>query len=338
MAKRTRLIDVARLAGVSHTTVSWALRGDPRISPDTKRKVLDAAKKLNYHPNLLARALVKGRTNTVAIVASFFSSHFEMEVLRGIEQELMDIKSELGIMLFTTRGSKKREEEIIADVIKSGRADALIALNISLSVALSELVEEYSFPVVLIEGKGRSVSTIRIDNIGGAYNAVSALLDSGSKRIAIVSGEINTEEPGRSPVERLIGSRRALRERGYELDRKSVFFIERYYFEEGYTLFPKILECMPDVDGIFCSAGDMVALGLLASMRDRGIMVPDDVRLVGYDDIPAASLVSPTLSTVRYDMSLMGSVAVDYISSALDGDTELKRHIAASRLVRRQSC
>ncbi|MEM5947452.1 LacI family DNA-binding transcriptional regulator [Spirochaetia bacterium 38H-sp] len=338
MAKRARLVDVAKLAGVSHTTVSWALKGDPRISPETRKKVMDAARKLNYHPNLLARALVNGRTNTLAIVASFFSSHFEMEVLKGIEQQLMDTGSELGVLLFTTRGSKKREEDIIADVIKSGRADGLITLNISLSVNLSSLACEYAFPVVLIEGKGRCADTIRIDNPGGSYAAVSALVKAGAKNIAIVSGEIHTEEPGRSPMERLIGARRSLRAHGYGFDKSQVFFIERYYFEEGYTLFPRILDAMPNVDGIFCAAGDMVALGLLAAMRDRGISVPEDVRLVGYDDIPASSLVSPTLTTVRYNMPRMGATAVDFISAALSGEKEKKHYIEPSVLIGRQSC
>ena len=139
--------DVAKRAGVSHTTVSWVIHDSPNISQATKEKVLKAIEELDYHPNYSARGLVNGTTGIVAVVANFFSSYFEMEILKGIEQGLRTDKSNYSINLFSTQS---HHEETLSQLVLEKRADAVILLSISPSLQICELYKKHNVPLSVI--------------------------------------------------------------------------------------------------------------------------------------------------------------------------------------------
>ncbi len=320
-SKAVTIHDVARLAGVSHTTVSWAIHGHPGITEATKARVFKAIEELDYHPNYLARSLVRGRTNAIAVVASFFSSPFEMEVLKGIEQRIHEEEIRYGINLFSTMNDP---EKVLREIVNGKRADAAILLSVSPSPETVALFRDNSMPLIVIDEDAPSARTIQLNNYRGASLATECLLRRGRERIALVLGS-TAGDPGLSQTERRRGFESALAARGMKADPRLTFYIEDYYFEEGQTLLARILETTaPDVpDGIFCAAGDMIAMGIMLEAKNRGMRVPEDLSIVGYDDIPSAALVSPPLTTIRQPLMRIGRRAWDETIKALetpDGD------------------
>lgn len=308
--------DVARLAGVSHTTVSWAIHGHPGITEATKARVFKAIEELDYHPNYLARSLVKGRTNTIAVVASFFSSPFEMEVLKGIEQRIHEEEIRYGINLFSTMNDPER---VLREIVNGKRADAAILLSVSPSAQTAALYRANGMPLIVIDEEAPGSKTIQLNNRRGARMAAECLLARGRKRLALVLGT-SGGIPGLSQAERRKGFEEALSEAGRGIDPSMIHFIEDYYFEEGQALFARMAEAGPEgiPDGIFCAAGDMIAMGIMLEARTRGIRVPEDLSIVGYDDIPSAALVSPPLTTIRQPLMRIGRRAWEETVKALE--------------------
>jgi LacI family transcriptional regulator, galactose operon repressor len=300
--------DVAKLAGVSHTTVSWVIHDDPRITDKTKAKVMKAVKELDYHPNYMARSLVKGKTNIIAVVAPFFSSSFEMDILRGIEDGIENSSSQYNLNMYSTRDEHTRTLE---QILHGRRADAVILLTIKPEDSVIAQYNKNSIPLILIEEEAENTHVVRTNNIKGAYISVNSLIkDSGRKKIALVVEEL---EPGLSQVDRTTGYRKALEENNIPFDEKLVIGINKFRFEEGQEIFPKILES--GADAVFCASGDMIAMGILLEARNRHIKVPRQLAVVGFDDSQMCNLVYPTLSTVRQPLALMGKKAWEIATS-----------------------
>lgn len=331
--------DVAKKAGVSHTTVSWVIHDDKRITDETKQKVLKAIKELNYHPNYSARSLKRGKTNTIAIVASFFSSSFETGILKGIELG-MDINSfDYNINQYSTRGRKDIKEQIFKNILYSKRADAVISINILPDPEILKAYKEEKMPVVLVEEEMNGAHAIKTDNFKGAYIATEHLLKKGKKDIILVVGEVAGEEVGLSPVERLNGYKAALKDNGIDFDKENVYEIYNYYFEEGEAALRQILEDKNKCDAIFCAAGDMVAMGIMEQARKLDIKIPNDLSIIGYDDIHTASLISPSLTTIKQPIVDIGretiKLTVKSLTETLEKDELI---IFQPELILRDSC
>jgi len=325
--------DVAKLAGVSHTTVSWAIHDRPGISAATKEKVFKAIAELDYHPNLLARSLVRGKTNTIAIVAPFFSSSFEMEVLKGIEQSAPENKDQYSITLFNTM---EQNDKVMKEIVHGKRADAVISLSLAPSADVVSLYTANRVPLIVIDETAPDTVEIQLNNFRGGYLAAKHLLDSGRRRIALVLGD--NGDLGLSQRERKRGYEQALRESGAEIDEKLYFYIADYYFEEGQALFPRMRELMSGVDAVFFAAGDLVAMGFMLEARHAGVSIPKDLSVIGYDDIPSAGLVMPALTTVRQPLFQIGKAAYAEAIRALEsGETEPRAIVYEPRLVLRES-
>jgi LacI family transcriptional regulator len=301
--------DVARLAGVSHTTVSWVIHDDPRITDKTKSKVLKIIKELDYHPNYVARSLVKGKTNTIAVVAPFFSSTFELDILKGIEDGMDDSSTQYNINMYSTRGENTKA---LRQILFGRRADAVILLTIRPEDSVIKEYNKNGIPLILIEEEAENTHVIRTNNVKGAYIAVNSLIkDSGRKRIAIAVEEKN---PGLSQVDRMTGYKKALEENGIPFSDKLIIGISKFRFEEGQEIFPQILKCQ--ADAVFCASGDMIAMGILLEARNQNVKVPETLAVVGFDDSQMCKLVYPTLATVRQPLSIMGKKAWDIATSA----------------------
>ena len=301
--------DVAKLAGVSHTTVSWVIHDDPRITDKTKAKVMKAIKELDYHPNYMARSLVKGKTNTIAVVAPFFSSTFELDILRGIEDGMDDSSTQYNINMYSTRGDDTRT---LQQILFGRRADAVILLTIRPEDSVIDDYNKNKIPLILIEEEAPNTHVVRTNNVKGAYSAVSSLIkDNGKKRIAIA---VEENEPGLSQVDRMTGYKQALNENNISFSQDLVIGISKFRFEEGQDIFSQILEA--NADAVFCASGDMIAMGILLEARNQKIAVPEQLAVVGFDDSQMCQLVYPSLTTVRQPLALMGKKAWDIAISA----------------------
>ena len=313
--------DVAQLAGVSHTTVSLALRNSPSITEDTKVKVLAAAKQLNYHPNHLARSLVSGKTYVIGVVANFFSSTFEMEIMKGIEQSIRSTETEYVINLFTTLG---KNEQVLTDICLGKHADGVILLSISPSKEIVKLYNENKCPMIVIDEQADDTIEIVMDNYHGAYVATEHLINSGRRNLALVLGDSNREELGLSQRERKEGFLQAVKDHGLSFSEKNIFYIEDYYFEEGQVVFKRMQRYGSDIDGIFCAAGDVVASGIILEAKTEHVNIPRELSIVGYDDVMSSSLIDPPLTSVRQPLFQIGKNGYARMVRLLEGTEEYK--------------
>lgn len=328
------LHDVAKAAGVSHTTVSWSLRGDPRISPATRQKVAAAAAALGYVPNEAARCLACGRTMTVAVVSPSFSPAFESEILHGIENEVEEAHAEYGLVQFSTGGSPERNRLIHDQLLRGNKADAVICLCDPPDAELRAAYAQARKPLVLFDEEIADASTVRGDSLAGARLATALLLEGGCRRPGIVSSR--TDDDGRPSCDpgRWSAFYEVCRAAGLSGDCVQV---DSYHFEGGRSLAAEIAR--RGWDGAFCAAGDMVAIGLMAGCRELGIAIPGGLRLVGYDNLTVSAMVTPALTTIAQPLEAMGRAAVDLCFELMaDGWDGRPRHRAfAPSLVRRES-
>lgn len=330
------LEDVAKLAGVSHMTVSLVIRNDKRISEETRQKVLKAIKELNYQPNYLARGLAGGKTNTIAVVATFFSSFFELNILKGME--MVSNEPEYYLNQYATRGGYKIKKKILMNLVNSKRADGVIVLNIRPSADIVSFYKKNKVPLILIEEEVKGVHTIKSDNFSGAKKAVSYLIKKGKRKIGLVIGKYENKFSALSSIERFNGYKLALKENGIEIDKRMIFQIEDFYFEDGIKALEYFISEGIKPDAIFCAAGDMVAMGIIKEAQKRKIKIPEDIAIIGFDDIVVSEIVNPSLTTVRQPIEKMGQEAYKLAVNAVEGKiTEPQKLVFEPELIIRES-
>lgn len=321
--KRTTIQDIAKRAGVTKATVSMVMNNDPRITEATRQKVMKAVQELNYVPNESARKLARGKADVIAVLSPRFTAPFTTSIMEGMEYRARSTgKYVHGIHPYSTRNLPSVLEEEMRWVLYGRKADAVITIT---QTPTPGMVEEYArmgMPLVLIENGLEGVPTVKYDNEEGGFQAVHHLLSRGRRRIALIVGfhtpgdQLGLYQP---PLERMIGYRKALQTHGVEFDPAWVRESRFHEFDDGYNLMRELLGLAKRPDSLFCAAGDIVAMGALKAIREAGLSIPRDFAVVGYDDILAAQMLNPPLTTVRQSPQAMGSEAFDIALSAIDG-------------------
>lgn len=312
---RVTIKDVAKKVGVTPATVSMVINNNPKISQKTREKVLEAIKELNYHPNYIGRSLVKGKTNNIGVVASFFASLFALESVRGIEQVLRN--TQYNLILYSTRGLEENEADLLQRIYYERRADGLIIISLKADKKIIEEFKKEGVPVVFIEELVEGAPTVKFNNIKGAFLATEYMIKKGRKNIALVVGE-----KGLNAEERIKGYKDALNKYGLNYNEENVINVVNYSFEEGEEILDIILEKESKIDGIFCAAGDITAIGIMDAAKNKGVKIPDDIAIIGYDDIYIANLTTPSLTTVRQPIMEMGKRSFELLLELLDGKTD----------------
>lgn len=322
------LRDVARLAGVSIGTASSALNQGRKVKDSTRRKVLEAASVLNYRPNGVARDLKTQRTDTIVVFLHDLAGPFYSELIRGIQS----VADERGYATIISRGGVGRQIAWTRFVVE-GRVDGAIVLDPTVPDEVIRSTACSTLPIVLLD---RTLDTpyclhVAADHEDGAYQITKHLLLSGLRRIAFVSGPIDSHDSSL----RFRGYHKALSEFGINIDETLVFrgdFTER----SGLLAARAILSHENLPEGIF-AANDEMALGVLSGCEASGIKVPDQVAVVGFDDIAIASYVRPALTTVRQPMYELGGVAARSLFRAIDGEQDVSSQVLPTTLVVRDS-
>lgn len=329
--KNITMQDIATRAGVTKATVSMVINNDKRITETTRQKVLAIVRELNYYPNESARKLAKGKTDTLAFVMPRFGSPFIASIMDAFERRTYETRRYLnGIQPYSTRNEVATLEDVLKKILYSRKADAVVLLDQVPSPSLVVEFAEKKIQLVLIETKTPGAHSVRVDNVKGAKLAVQHLLKKGRKKIGLLMGNSKPDaiyEPNPVAEERLKGYQEALKEGGLSFDPKLVGVVENYTPEEGNELFGRLLEAEPKLDAVFSAAGDWVAMGVLDEARKRGIQVPRDLSLVGYDDVLQARLINPPLTTIRQSFGDIASVAFDIAMEAIDGKLDQEKHI-----------
>ncbi|CAN5507605.1 LacI family DNA-binding transcriptional regulator [soil metagenome] len=304
------LLDVARQADVSLATASRALSGSrDRVSPALRDRVLAAAGRLNYVPNAQARALARASTSTVGLVVHDVSDPYFSEIARGVLR--VATEHELLVLICNSFRDPERELEYIAALrgqrvaaivlAGSGYTDAELERRIDGSLSA---FEDAGGRATLVGRHRLSVDAVLPDNVGGAAAMTETLLEQGHRRIGVLAGPRHLT----TVADRLRGVEMALRAAGVGL-RPEALVVGDFTRDGGYSSTHRLVDQAPEVSVIF-ALNDAMAVGALAALRDRGVEVPGQVSVAGFDDIPATRDVFPTLSTVRLPMEEMGAVAM----------------------------
>jgi LacI family transcriptional regulator len=305
-APNVTLQEIARAAGVSPSTVSRILNGSARVLPAKQQAVEEAIAKFNYRPNVLARSLASGRTETIGVLTQAVSSPFYAEWLRGIEEALY----EPGFTpIFVSSRWNVEDEKARLDEFVARRVDGIILLHAQLDEPT--LVNYSRYAPMLVLGRsvqnGATLAGLPIDNLKGARDATRHLIEQGHREIAFISGPSSHEDA----IERLDGYRIALEEAGIAFDADLVE--EGDYLETGgLAAMERLLTRRPSFSAVFC-ANDQTAYGARLAMFRRGVRVPEDVSLVGFDDLPTSSYMTPPLTTVRQPTYEIGRLAAQGI-------------------------
>ncbi|WP_440899842.1 LacI family DNA-binding transcriptional regulator [Actinosynnema sp.] len=320
------MTDVAKLAGVSHQTVSRVLNGHPNVREQTRLRVRAAIAELGYRPNRAARALVTGRSQVIGVVAQNSTLYGPAWLLAAVEQAAAEAGFAVSVGLV-----KSLDRASISEAIERHRDQrvagiVVIAPTDSASAALADVPD--GVPLVAVDGDPeRASALVTVDQEAGALAAVRHLLDHGHQTVWHVSGPPDWYDS----EGRVRGWRRALEEAGAEVP---PVVAADWSAASGYRA-GLMLARMPEVTAIF-AANDHLALGILRAMSERGRRVPDDVSLVGFDDVPEAAFFIPPLTTVRPDFDAVARETLGLLLAQVAG-TELgepRRTIAPSLVVR----
>ncbi len=315
MSRRITIVDVARAAGVSAQTVSRALNNKGEISVETRARVLEMVTRLGYRPNTLARGLVTHKTATLGLIVPDIANPFFSEVARGAE----DAAREAGfsLLLCNTMENPAREMEALR-ALEAQRVDGIVLCSSRLSEEAFGGVLPRLPAVVLVNSElpGSDLRSVRIDDEAGAQCAVQHLLRTGRRAIAFLAGPPASQSGRR----RAQGYHRALTEAGLAVDLDLSLGCAPH-LEGGLNCALQILARRPEIDALLCY-NDLVAVGALQACAMLGRRVPDDVSVVGCDDILLAGLVTPPLTTLRSDKRGLGAEAVRLLLRHLDGCTE----------------
>ncbi|MFT3756051.1 MAG: LacI family DNA-binding transcriptional regulator [Pseudoxanthomonas sp.] len=324
--------DVAREAQVSVATVSRALNGQENVAAGVRKAVQDAAQRLRYQPHAAARSLSSRRTQTIGVVLPDLYGEFFSELIRGIDAVARAHRRHL--LVSSYHGHPEEQGEALRAM--RGRVDGLLVL--------SPYADQPGFladnlpaglPVVMLGAQSQDPehASLGIDNHGGAVAMVAHLVEAGHQRIAFIGGPQDNSDAR----ERLHGYRDALAQR---LPKQKPWELQGDFDEaSGYEAGKQILTAKQRPDAVF-AANDMMALGCLYAFNEAGVRVPDDIALAGFDDIPLARFVHPTLTTIRVNIAELGGRAMAQLLEAVDshgGSQAASAQVLATELIVRQS-
>jgi DNA-binding LacI/PurR family transcriptional regulator len=285
------MVDVARLAGVSHQTVSRVLNDHPNVRPQTRLRVRAAMAELGYRPNSAARALVTGRSQVIGVVAQNTTLYGPASLLAAFEQSAAEAGFGVGVASVRTLDRRSISEAVERHLDQRVAGIVVIAPVASAGEALDHMPAD--FPLVCIDGDPqRTTPLVTVDQAAGAALATQCLLDAGHATVWHVSGPDDWFDA----VGRISGWRATLEDAGIEAP---PVIRADWSPAAGYRA-GQMLARMPEITAVF-AANDHLALGILKALREHGRTVPDDVSIVGFDDLPEAPYFMPPLTTIRPD-------------------------------------
>lgn len=334
MLRKVTIRDVAQRAGVSYQTVSRVLNNRPDVSPDTRLKVQRVIEELDYRPSSIARSLISHRTYTLGLITADFSDYFFTQVIVGAEAEAR--KNGYFFMLCSTERNPDDEPEYFRLLTERNVDGILFArpsteqdnrhLRALLRQGMPLVTTAYHMP-------GEPLTVVDVDNIDGGYQATACLIDNGHRQIAMITGPATWQ----SVADRSEGYRLALEKVGVAFE-PSLVEAGDWSHESGYRAMRHLLAREVRFTALFAQ-NDSMAIGAMYALREAGRSIPEDVAVIGYDDIPAAAYSFPPLSTVRQPMQHVGRVATQMLIEAIGNPAVEKAEVFLKpEVIRRESC
>ncbi|MCC7205702.1 MAG: LacI family DNA-binding transcriptional regulator [Anaerolineae bacterium] len=327
------IFDVAKRAGVSIGTVSRVINNRDRVHPETRERILQAMRDLNFHANASAQALASQQTDTVGLVIPQVNDSFFFGLVRGVE----DTVTAAGYSLLIVSQPPQSANHHYMRLFQRGHVDAMIIAAIEVPRAnVADMATRV--PIIFIQQEGpKNVPAVLADNYGGACEMTQHLLEHGYRRIAYITGTDNTPDNRH----RLRGVRDTLAAHGLSLPDH---FVVRGDFlrGSGHAAMRALLDSVERPEAVFAANDQMAADAILAA-QEAGLSVPGDIAITGFDDVPMASYMSPTLTTVHQPIYDQGAYAARLALDSLKADQERRTVMAPritlpTRLVVRRSC
>ncbi len=313
--------DVARLAGVSITTASYVLNGKGRISESTRKRVLAAAEELNYHPNAFARHLKKRKTRTIGVFIARLGGSFYEEVLEGIHEAILQTDYEL-IICPECRTTRR--------ILAHRQVDGAIVFDSTITSELIARLAWEHFPVVVLDRylEADHVFPLLVDNARGTREVFEHLFVQGMRRLAFIAGAADSHDNSER--------RRVFLDEAARHGLSVACYAGDFTRPSGYQAAMEIIASGDLPEAVFC-ANDQMAIGFIEAARERGVRVPEDIAVVGFDDIPVAQYMQPSLSTVRVSRVDWGFTAAMRLIALLEDRKPFDTSRIPARFIQRQS-
>ncbi|AXZ23159.1 catabolite control protein A [Staphylococcus warneri] len=303
------IYDVAREARVSMATVSRVVNGNQNVKPETRNKVNEVIKKLNYRPNAVARGLASKRTTTVGVIIPDISNVYYSQLARGLEDIATMYKYHS--IISNSDNDSEKEKEIFNNLL-SKQVDGIIFLGGTISEEIKELINQSSVPVVVsgTNGKDDHVASVNIDFEKAAEEVTQQLIKQGAKSFALVGGDYSKK----AQEDVLSGLNKVLSENQLQLD-ESLHLSGAESYKEGMKVFDKIKDNLPDA---VLSISDEQAIGILHGALDAGIKVPEELQIVSFNNTRLVEMVRPQLSSVIQPLYDIGAVGMRLLTKYMN--------------------
>ncbi|WP_186578353.1 catabolite control protein A [Aquibacillus kalidii] len=326
------IYDVAREANVSMATVSRVVNGNPNVKPATRKKVLSTIERLGYRPNAVARGLASKKTTTVGVIIPDISSIFFSELARGIDDIATMYK--YNIILSNSDQNKEKELRLINTMLEK-QVDGIVYMGATISEEHVQQLKTSPVPVALAAtiDPTMTIPSVNIDYEEAAYEATNLLISNGSVHPAFIT----TEEESDISSKKFAGYKKALQESNTELNEDYVVKTEHYTYESGIKAAEQLVDMEKTPTGIFV-ASDEMALGVIHGIQDKGLKVPEDIEVFGFDNTRLATMVRPTLSTIVQPMYDIGAVAMRLLTKYMNKEEVTDQNvILPHRIIERNS-
>lgn len=322
--------DIARLARVSHPTVSRALQNSPLVNAQTAAKIRRIADETGYRASAVARGLVTRRTRTIGLVVTTVDDPFASEVACGVEQTANNYG--YAVILANSNADPERERKVVQELAER-RVDGIIVTSSRVGALYLPLLKELNVPIVLLNDHypGEFVHSVMIENLEGTRAATKHLIGLGHRRIAYVGDRSGYQ----ADAERLAGYKKALAEAGIEFVK--ALAVEGDGRAEAAIEAVDALLALPAPPTAICCYNDMTALGALRAIRAQALRVPEDISLAGFDDLFFAEYLQPPLTTVRQPMQRMGHMAMENLFKLMSGEESVAQIKVEAELIVRAS-
>lgn len=307
--------DIAKQVGVSPSVVSRALNQKYGVKEATRKQIFKIAEEVNYYPNAAARSLVTRKTETIGILMADISQPYFSQIIKGMEY----VASQSGYnLLFSNSFETLEHGQVFRKMVDAERVDGLIIVGSSIKDKnFVSLLIKREVPFTLVERNFSDprINCIWIDNIQGSYEATKYLIERGHRRIAHIAGNLDYQVA----LDRLEGYKKALYEHEIPFSEEMVAS-GKFLWQDGYTAMKELLGYRPRCTAVFV-ANDTMAYGALQALREAEIQIPDDMAIIGFDDLDFSALTSPPLTTVRQPRYEMGMKAMETLIKVLRGET-----------------
>ncbi|MHC1784182.1 MAG: LacI family DNA-binding transcriptional regulator [Anaerolineaceae bacterium] len=328
---KVTIIEVAAEAGVSFGTVSRVINNDVHVAPVTRERVQETMRRLNFTANRQARSLAGGKSHIIGMLVPDLGTGYIGEIIRGIDAELG--VSGYDLMLYTTHRAATKEASYVANLAQD-MVDGLVLVLPRNPGDYIGALERRKFPFVLVDhqGTGEDCPAVGATNWQGAFNATDYLIKLGHRRIGFITGWLDLG----AALDRLDGYKTALRTHHMPVENDLIY--EGTFAQlDGYTGALKFLNLPEPPTAIFAS-NDVMAMAAMDAVRERGMRAPEDISIIGFDDIPQASLIRPALTTIRQPLEQMGRVATQMLMEILQNpDIKPKRIELPTEIIIRDS-